>query len=274
MMRTYRNIQRRQVALAGLWLLSGAVLAVRFATAQTPAEPAERQVSWKQVVPNILHDQKPIWLFPVHAVQGQHWKPALAVVLTTAGLVALDPHDTPYFHRTASFSSFNRALTGRNTTIGMTAVPGAFYLVALARHHHDDQSSALLAGEAAADSELLALVMKDVDRRVRPTDIPPGSDFSHTWFKSHGTLLNGENAAFPSGHVIGAFALATVFAERYGPRRNEQGTSRRRWVPWVAYGLASLVGFSRITQQSHFPSDVFAGAALGYFIAHGVVLQH
>jgi membrane-associated phospholipid phosphatase len=40
----------------------------------------------------------------------------------------------------------------------------------------------------------------------------------------------------------------------------------------VAYGAATLVGFSRLTQQAHFPSDVFAGAALGYFISRDVVM--
>src|SRR6184192_4438522 len=58
----------------------------------------------------------------------------------------------------------------------------------------------------------------------------------------------GRNAGFPSGHSIGAFSLATVFARRY---------REHRWVPWVAYGLAGLVSFSRITAQAHFPSDVF-----------------
>jgi membrane-associated phospholipid phosphatase len=48
---------------------------------------------------------------------------------------------------------------------------------------------------------------------------------------------------------------------------------RNRWVPWVAYGLAGLVGFSRVPLQAHFPSDVFAGAALGYAISHYVVLR-
>jgi membrane-associated phospholipid phosphatase len=62
-----------------------------------------------------------------------------------------------------------------------------------------------------------------------------------------------------------AFSVATVFAERY---------RSHRWAPWVAYGLAGLIGFSRVSGQAHFPSDVFLGAALGYSVSHFVVLRH
>lgn len=105
--------------------------------------------------------------------------------------------------------------------------------------------------------------MKNIDRRLRPIEIDPHGDFSDTWFKSHGTFTGGRGS-FPSGHTIAAFSVATVFADRY---------RRHRWVPWVAYGLAGLVGFSRVTLQSHFPSNVFMGAALGYVISHNIVLQ-
>ncbi len=181
----------------------------------------------------------------------------------TAGLVALDPHDTPYFRRTASFGDFNKVASGRNTALGTAIFPLTFYALGLARKDSYAQQTALLAGEAAADAEILTTVMKNVDRRLRPSDIPPNGDFSHTWFKSHGVALSGRGS-FPSGHTIAAFSIATVFAERY---------RRRRWVPWVAYGAASLVGFSRVTLQSHFPSDVFAGAVLGYTLSHHVVLR-
>ncbi len=223
----------------------------------------EREISWKLLVPNIVHDQKPIWLFPVHVVQGQHLKPTFGVIFATAGLVALDPHDTPYFRRTNSFCDFNKILSGRNTFLGTTIFPLSFYAVGLARKDSYAQRTALLAGEAAGDAQILTLVMKNIDRRLRPRDIPPNGDFAHTWFKSGGRVISGRGS-FPSGHTIAAFSIATVFADRY---------RQHRWAPWVAYGLAGLVGFSRVTLQSHFPSDVFAGAALGYVVSHDVVLR-
>lgn len=225
--------------------------------------PGQRPISWKLLIPNILHDQKPIWLLPADVVRGRHWKPTAAIIVATAGLVALDPHDAPHFRRADSFTSFNRDFSGRNTALGTAIVPLSFYLVGLARRDSYAQQTSLLAGEAVADAEILTTVMKDLDRRLRPSDIPPNGDFTHTWFKAHGSVIRGQGS-FPSGHTIAAFSIATVFADRY---------RRHRWAPWVAYGLASVVGFSRVTLQSHFPSDVFAGAALGYVISHYVVLR-
>ena len=41
----------------------------------------------------------------------------------------------------------------------------------------------------------------------------------------------------------------------------------RGWVPWVAYPIASLVGWSRVQDDEHWASDVVAGAALGLWTA-------
>lgn len=223
----------------------------------------ERPISWKLLVPNILHDQKPIWLFPAGVVRGRHGKPTAAFILATAGLVVLDAHDAPYFRRTDSFNGINRYFSGRNTALGTAIVPLSFYAAGLARKNSYAQQTSLLTGEAVACAEILTTVMKDIDRRLRPSDIPSNGDFTHTWFKGRGSVISSP-ASFPSGHTIAAFSIATVFADRY---------RRHRWVPWVAYALASVVGFSRVTLQAHFASDVFAGAALGYAVSHYVVLR-
>jgi len=217
----------------------------------------------KQFLGDIVHDQAEIWKFPWGVAHGRHWKPALAFTVATAGLVELDPHDTPYFRRTQTFSGFNSTFSSLNTGLGEGLFPVAFFLAGRARKDVYEEKTALLAGQALADAEILSEIMKNVNRRLRPIQIPPNGDFAHTWFKAGGGILINRGS-FPSGHAIGAFAMATVIAERY---------RQHHWVPWVAYGLATAVGFSRVTLQAHFPSDIFAGAVLGYAISHYVVLR-
>jgi membrane-associated phospholipid phosphatase len=224
----------------------------------------EREISWRRLVPNMAQDQKQIWLFPVSVAHGKHLKPFLAITALTAGFVAIDEHNAKYFRNTQTFSGFNKVVSGSNASLGMEIFPAAFYAIGLARKDSYAQHTVLLAGEAVLDSEILTSVMKDVDRRFRPASVPPNGDFSHSWFnETRGSYIGGIGS-FPSGHTIAAFSIATVFANRY---------PNHRWHAWLAYGLASMVGFSRLSLQSHFSSDVFAGAALGYAIAHYVVLR-
>jgi membrane-associated phospholipid phosphatase len=246
------------VARAYLYLVAG----ITFTTvlgAQTADPATERPVSWKQLVPNILSDQKQIWTFPARAFQNNNWVPVLGVSAITAGLVAADPLDTGYFRRTSTFHGFNNVFSANNATLATAIVPISLYAVGLARKDSYAKNTALLAAEAVADVEILTTVFKGVDRRVRPQNLPTNTKFGDTWFESK--LTNG---GFPSGHTIAAFSVATVMARRY---------RSHRWVPYVAYGLAGAIGFSRITLSAHFPSDVFMGAALGYSISRFSVLR-
>jgi len=223
----------------------------------------ERKVSWELLVPNVLQDQKRIWLFPVEVGRGRHVKPALGFALVTAGIVTLDPHDTPYFRRTDSFTGLNRIFSSRKTSAAMILFPASFYALGLARKDRYAQDTALLAGQAYLDAQILTFALKSATRRIRPRDIPVDGDFTHTWYKSDGGVINGQSG-FPSGHAMVAFGIATVFAQRY---------RRHRWVPWVAYGLAGVVAFSRVPTRSHFPSDAVAGSILGFTMARYVVLR-
>ncbi len=232
-------------------------------TQATATSPAERDVSWRRLPTNFLHDQKDLWLFPVQLAHGLHWLPTASVVGVTAGVLAADPHDAPHFRRTASFHGFNRAFSGTATALEIALVPASFYAAGLVRKDSYAQKTALLAGEAVADGMVLTVVMKAVSRRLRPSDIAPQGDFSDTFFRSHKSIF-GSGSSFPSAHTVAAFSVATVYARRY---RNH------RCVPWVAYGIAGVIGFSRVTLQSHFPVDVFLGAALGYAISRFDVLR-
>ncbi len=231
---------------------------------QAAAAAPDRDVSWKKLPTNILSDQKNIWLFPAHLRHRSVLIPALAVVAATAALVAVDPMEGHYFRNTTAFNGFNRVFTANNTSIGMIVAPVSMYAVGLIRKDEKSKKTALLAAEAVVDAEILTTVLKDADRRLRPAGVAPQGNFSDTWFESGGNFLRGQGS-FPSGHTIAAAAIATVVARRYG--------REHRWVPYVAYGLTAVVGFSRLTLSAHFLSDVFMGGALGYSISRFVVLR-
>ncbi len=229
-------------------------------SAPQPPATTDRPVSWKLLIPNLISDQKRIWTFPARLVQGQSWIPTAAVLGTTAGLVALDPAESGYFRRTSTFHGFNSVFTGNATSIGTIAAPLSLYVIGLARKDSKMRQTALL---AVADPKIVTTVLKDATSRVRPAGIPARGNFSDSWFEGGGSTLRG-NGSFPSGHTIAAFSIATVVARRYG---------NHRWVPYTAYGMAALVGFSRLSLSAHFLSDVFMGGALGYSISRFTVLR-
>jgi hypothetical protein len=51
--------------------------------------------TWKQLFSDILEDQTTVLRYSLQVARGHHWRPVLAVAGATAGLIALDPHDTP-----------------------------------------------------------------------------------------------------------------------------------------------------------------------------------
>jgi membrane-associated phospholipid phosphatase len=234
--------------------------------APSPEPVFDRPISWKLLSRNVIADQKQIWSFPARLMHGQNWRPTAAVLGTTAGLLLLDPSEAGYFRRTPTFHGFNNIFTGNATAISIGAAPASLYAIGLIRRDSKMQHTALLGGEALADVAILQTVLKDATRRVKPARFPASGNLSDSWFESRGSpssYIRG-NGSFPSGHTMAAFSVATIIARRY---RNH------RWVPYAAYGLASVVGFSRLSLNVHFLSDVFMGGALGYSISRFTVLR-
>ena len=256
--------------------LSATVSASSDGAAQDPQNPEPKvqnnpnpaatyqPVTWKNLPIRILGDQKLVWLFPLHLGQGQHILPTIGVVGITSGLIAADPHIMVHVRNNASaFHEFDEIFSGTNTGIVTALIPATFYLYGITRKSSYSEQTALLMGEAYLDSAIPHVAMKLASRRLRPDAVPASNDFSDTFFKSRVSVF-GKGSSFPSGHAAGIFSIATVVAERY---------RHHRWVPWIAYGLAGAISFSRVPTFAHFPSDVFLGAALGYTITRFDVLR-
>jgi len=228
-----------------------------------PSARHDIEISWRQLPKRILHDQKDIWLFPTQLARGRYWIPTFAVVGGTAGLIVADPHAMPYFRTHAgNLDDFNDVFDGPITSAEIGIVPITFFLVGQVRHDSYASKTGLLAGEAYVDGQIVDLAIKAITRRKRPSEVAPGTPFNDTFFN---TKKSPVGSSFPSGHAIEAFSVATIVARRYG---------HHRWVPWVAYGCATVISLSRVTTRAHFPSDIFLGAALGYSIARFEVLRN
>jgi membrane-associated phospholipid phosphatase len=233
--------------------------------AEDDLRPGERDVAPNtKFATNLLSDQKMIWTFPAKLATGSHVVPTVAVLGVTAALVPADPSVARFVRRNStSFDDFNQALAANHTTTATLLTPAAFYVAGLVLKKPYLKRTGLLAAEAWVDTEVANVSMRSTARRLRPLDVPAGGSFSDTWFKTTGSPF-GASGSFPSGHTAWAFAVATVVARRH---------SNHKWVPIVAYALASLDGVSRITSAKHFVSDTAFGAALGYTIGRFVVLR-
>jgi len=136
------------------------------------------------------------------------------------------------------------------------ALIGTGYLIGRWSHNDRLAEASSLSAEALISAGLYSSALKAMTGRSRPSGGSRGKlfNYSHDPRETVGS--------FPSGHATGAFTVATVFAQVY---------QDHRWVSWVAYGTAGLIGASRVGLGRHFPSDVIVGGLLGNSIGRMAV---
>ncbi len=131
-------------------------------------------------------------------------------------------------------------------------VVGTFYIYGEIFKDPRAKTTALDAVSATAiASGIVTNSFKYVIGRGRPTDNHGAYNFRP---------FSGQDS-FSSGHTTEAFALASVISEHYDTP----------WIQITSYGLASMVGYARLNNNRHWPSDVLAGAAIGTFVGKTVV---
>ena len=206
---------------------------------------------------------------PFH-MSGQNWKTAGKFVVV---LGALAFADRPIQRWAVEFRNNNTGLAAVSRYV--TNFGGAYEgytLGALGAYgflfdNKKMQTTTLLAVQSYITGAAVQFVVKAVTGRQRPQAISRNEEVGSPTFRgpfanirdADGNKLNG---SFPSGHTTVAFAAATVYALEY---------KDKPWVPVFAYTAASLIGFSRITENKHWATDVLAGAALGYLSGKLVV---
>ena len=191
---------------------------------------------------------------------GSDWLKAGLVIGVTSGLLSADADIRDLAKRNQSQAGDSAAAIGNALGNPLYTLPplGLFYLYGHSNEDPKARRTSLLAVESLVISGVFNWTIKLTTQRPRPFS----GETPTTW---NGPSLKMSSYAFPSGHTTAAFSIATVFAEEYG---------NNPFIPPIAYGLATLTGLARIYDNKHWASDVFFGAAIGYFVGKTVVRYH
>lgn len=198
-----------------------------------------------------LMDQEQIWSSPAKIrLSDTQWLVPLSGI--AAGLLVTDSDFSRHLSKNPTTISHYKTLS--NAGVGaLIGGAGGMWLLGHVKHNEHWSETGFLAGEAAVNSLVAVEAFKYSLRRERPFQ----GDGSGPFFQSGGT-------SFPSEHAAAAWSVAGVVAHEYpGPL-----------MKIAAYGLASLVDYSRIRGRQHFPSDVFVGSIVGNLIAQNVYSRH
>ncbi|MCK5055386.1 MAG: phosphatase PAP2 family protein [Candidatus Aminicenantes bacterium] len=151
-----------------------------------------------------------------------------------------------------------------NGTINL-GVAGCFYICGVIFKDKKARKTAELSLMSLVHAGVVVQLLKHLTGRKRPEAAPVGEDHWEGpagFFKRYKDHRDMYYDAFPSGHTITAWSIATVIAKMY---------NKSVVVPALCYSLATMAGLSNVTEDKHWFSDVFAGAALGYAIGNFVV---
>lgn len=127
---------------------------------------------------------------------------------------------------------------------GLAAGMAGVWLYGIRTDHRHARETGWLELEALTNAFLVYTPMQFIAGRQRP-----GEGNGHGDFLKHHAL----NTAFPSGHSMFTWTMATVAAHEYS----------KPWIQVLAYGAAFAVTASRLLARDHWASDMWAGAALG-----------
>jgi membrane-associated phospholipid phosphatase len=196
----------------------------------------------------VLYDQKGIWTSPFHTSK-QDAKWWLIFGGATGALIATDKYVSKNAPNPRWLQHVGNSVSYLGTPYTLLPITAAFYFGGTAAGSDHFRETGLLSFEALANVTIMQFALKAVFARQRPLE---GSGNGR--FQEANSRLN---SSFPSGHAISTFALASVVAHEY---------PHKTWVKVLCYAYAGGVVGARLAANMHFPGDVMAGGAMGWFV--------
>ena len=197
-----------------------------------------------------LHDQIGMWTSPSRIrFSDTTWMVPLGGF--AAALFATDSDISRHLSNVPNTLTQSRHISDY-TAYSMGAGAAGIYFLGLVSHNDHQRETGFLSGESAIDALIAVEALKYATGRQRPYQGTGTGQFWHS------------GTSFPSEHTAGAFAIAGIVSHEYPSP----------FIKFLSYGMATLVGASRITAKQHFPSDVLVGAAIGYLTSEYIYRKH
>jgi membrane-associated phospholipid phosphatase len=201
-------------------------------------------------MPNyIWQDQKAIWTSPFHTSK-KEMKWWFIFGGATGALIATDKYVSRNAPNNPTLKTLGNDVSYLGEAYTLIPIASGFYFLGTAYGDDHFREAGLLSFEALADVTIMQVGMKSIADRQRPTE----GNGSGRFEASTGARYS---SSFPSGHGIETFAIASIFAHEY---------PHKLWVKILVYAYAGGVVGARLAAKQHFPGDVMAGGAMGWFV--------
>jgi membrane-associated phospholipid phosphatase len=207
----------------------------------------ESLVGWGD---ELYHDGQTVLSAPLHW-QAPQWQRAAGLVVITGTLMATTDQNVADYYDRHRHTQINNVMQGVGDVLSPPALLGysaALWGAGQLLPNDELSGTGFKMGEAVVFSSVIAGGIKVMVGRARPFTGADANDFS-------GWSWQDDHQSFPSAHATAAFAAARVLSPQLTPMQR-----------LGAYGVASLVAYSRVYQSEHWLSDVVFGAGLGYSV--------
>ena len=190
----------------------------------------------------------------LHSVNGQSPLVVVGITTSVAALSPADPRILAGIQETYSggFADYLN-LTNRLGDSEMKYPAFSVFAVSLFTDDTRFQDASFTSFQSILYAGYITKALKQIVGRARPETGLDGQAFAP--FSGH--------RSFPSGHATAAFALVTPWVIYYpGP------------VTYSLFALSASTAIARIARDKHWPTDVVAGAAIGFFTARFLSRVH
>lgn len=177
-----------------------------------------------------------------------------SIITTTAGLYFIDEDIRDFFkdNQTETINDIASVAEKFGDKYYISSFLVASYLSGYLLDNKKLIETTLLGIESLIISAVFTHTLKQIFHRHRPFTNDGNNVFDGPFYSTNDDILS-----FPSGHSTSSFAVATIFANQYA--------NDNLFLSSLIYSMATLTAVSRVYDEEHWASDIFIGAAIGYF---------